>query len=190
MDAAACLTSKGPITIPKVVREALGLVEGDQVVFRVGPPPRGAGAYTRPARTRGHRQRASRNAWRRLGQSSPAYAGSASRGPLSERVRRYEHPHPSSPAMGRTRLHEPPGSSQRSRSSSSSISWSPRPSPHWSRSPRSSALRWPRCCEQSSRSRDRRARCKPAPSGTGGLRGRSARFSWRHISSQARRRRE
>jgi antitoxin PrlF len=35
MDVAARLTSKGQITIPKVVREALGLVEGDQVVFRV-----------------------------------------------------------------------------------------------------------------------------------------------------------
>jgi antitoxin PrlF len=35
MDAAARVTSKGQITIPKVVREALGIVEGDEVVFRV-----------------------------------------------------------------------------------------------------------------------------------------------------------
>jgi antitoxin PrlF len=35
MDIAARLTSKGQITIPKPVREALGLGEGDQVVFRV-----------------------------------------------------------------------------------------------------------------------------------------------------------
>jgi antitoxin PrlF len=35
MDAAARLTSKGQITIPKVVREALDLHDGDEVVFRV-----------------------------------------------------------------------------------------------------------------------------------------------------------
>lgn len=35
MDAAARVTSKGQITIPKAVREALGIAEGDEVVFRV-----------------------------------------------------------------------------------------------------------------------------------------------------------
>jgi antitoxin PrlF len=35
MDLAARLTSKGQVTIPKAVREALGLAEGDQLVFRV-----------------------------------------------------------------------------------------------------------------------------------------------------------
>jgi antitoxin PrlF len=35
MDVAARITSKGQITIPKAVREALNLGEGDQVVFRV-----------------------------------------------------------------------------------------------------------------------------------------------------------
>ena len=35
MDVAARMTSKGQITIPKAVREALNLGEGDQVVFRV-----------------------------------------------------------------------------------------------------------------------------------------------------------
>jgi AbrB family looped-hinge helix DNA binding protein len=35
MDIAARVTSKGQITIPKPVREALNLSEGDQVVFRV-----------------------------------------------------------------------------------------------------------------------------------------------------------
>ena len=35
MDAAARVTSKGQITIPKEVRDALGIVEGDEVVFRV-----------------------------------------------------------------------------------------------------------------------------------------------------------
>lgn len=35
MEAAARLTTKGQVTIPKAVREALGLVEGDAVVFRI-----------------------------------------------------------------------------------------------------------------------------------------------------------
>ena len=35
MDVAARVTSKGQITIPKSVREALGLREGDRVVFRL-----------------------------------------------------------------------------------------------------------------------------------------------------------
>ncbi len=35
MDVAARLTSKGQVTIPRAVREALGLNEGDHVVFRV-----------------------------------------------------------------------------------------------------------------------------------------------------------
>lgn len=35
MDAAAKVTSKGQVTVPKAVRDALGLNEGDTVVFRV-----------------------------------------------------------------------------------------------------------------------------------------------------------
>lgn len=35
MDVTAQLSSKGQLTVPKAVRDALGLVEGDQVVFRV-----------------------------------------------------------------------------------------------------------------------------------------------------------
>jgi antitoxin PrlF len=35
MDVRAQLSSKGQLTVPKAVRDALGLVEGDQVVFRV-----------------------------------------------------------------------------------------------------------------------------------------------------------
>lgn len=35
MDVAARVTSKGQVTVPKAVREALGIEEGDQVVFRV-----------------------------------------------------------------------------------------------------------------------------------------------------------
>ena len=35
MDAAAKVTSKGQVTLPKTVREALGIESGDEVVFRV-----------------------------------------------------------------------------------------------------------------------------------------------------------
>ncbi|MGI8806569.1 MAG: AbrB/MazE/SpoVT family DNA-binding domain-containing protein [Acidimicrobiales bacterium] len=35
MDVAARVTSKGQVTVPKVVREALGIAAGDEVVFRV-----------------------------------------------------------------------------------------------------------------------------------------------------------
>ena len=35
MDVTAQLSSKGQVTVPKAVRDALGLVEGDQIVFRV-----------------------------------------------------------------------------------------------------------------------------------------------------------
>ena len=35
MDVAARVTSKGQITVPKAVRDALGLETGDEVVFRV-----------------------------------------------------------------------------------------------------------------------------------------------------------
>ena len=35
MEAAAKVTSKGQVTVPKSVRDALGIKEGDEVVFRV-----------------------------------------------------------------------------------------------------------------------------------------------------------
>ena len=35
VDVAARVTSKGQVTIPKEIREALGIAKGDQVVFRV-----------------------------------------------------------------------------------------------------------------------------------------------------------
>jgi AbrB family looped-hinge helix DNA binding protein len=35
MDIAARVSSKGQVTVPKAVRDALGITEGDQVVFRV-----------------------------------------------------------------------------------------------------------------------------------------------------------
>jgi AbrB family looped-hinge helix DNA binding protein len=35
VDAAAKMTSKGQVTIPKAVRDALGIKQGDEVVFRI-----------------------------------------------------------------------------------------------------------------------------------------------------------
>lgn len=64
MDVAARISSKGQITIPKSVREALRLSEGDQVVFRLIEGERAilartpdllelAGSVPVPARVRG-----------------------------------------------------------------------------------------------------------------------------------------
>lgn len=35
MDAVARMSSKGQVTVPKAVRDALGVAEGDEVIFRV-----------------------------------------------------------------------------------------------------------------------------------------------------------
>jgi len=35
VDVVATVTSKGQVTIPKAVREALGISEGDRILFRV-----------------------------------------------------------------------------------------------------------------------------------------------------------
>jgi antitoxin PrlF len=35
MDAAAKVTTKGQVTVPKVVRDALGIKQGDEILFRV-----------------------------------------------------------------------------------------------------------------------------------------------------------
>jgi antitoxin PrlF len=35
MDAAAKMTSKGQVTVPKAVRDALGIKAGDELIFRV-----------------------------------------------------------------------------------------------------------------------------------------------------------
>lgn len=35
MESAARVTSKGQVTVPKAVREALGIVSGDELLFRV-----------------------------------------------------------------------------------------------------------------------------------------------------------
>jgi antitoxin PrlF len=35
MEVAARVTSKGQVTVPKAVRDALGIADGDEIVFRV-----------------------------------------------------------------------------------------------------------------------------------------------------------
>lgn len=40
MDVAARITAKGQITIPKSVRDAVGVAEGDTLIFRVQPDGR------------------------------------------------------------------------------------------------------------------------------------------------------
>jgi AbrB family looped-hinge helix DNA binding protein len=82
MEVASRLTTKGQITIPKAVRDALGLAEGDSVVFRVEGQRAVlartpdllelAGAVSVPAAKRGvawdeirHRTRAARSSSRR-----------------------------------------------------------------------------------------------------------------------------
>lgn len=35
MDVAARVTSKGQVTVPRAVRDALGIEEGDEIIFRV-----------------------------------------------------------------------------------------------------------------------------------------------------------
>lgn len=35
MDVAARVTSKGQVTVPKAVREALGVSDGDSIIFRI-----------------------------------------------------------------------------------------------------------------------------------------------------------
>jgi len=35
MEVAAKVTSKGQVTVPKAVRDALGISEGDEIIFRV-----------------------------------------------------------------------------------------------------------------------------------------------------------
>ena len=53
MEVSARLSSKGQVTVPRTVREALSLAEGDRIVFRVQPSradPGGRSRYTGTAR--------------------------------------------------------------------------------------------------------------------------------------------
>ena len=95
MDVSAQLSSKGQLTVPKAVRDALGLVEGDQVVFRVegsravlARTPKLldlAGSVPVPARSAGRR-----------GQRSGVRRGRLARRRARERLRRYKRSHPPS----------------------------------------------------------------------------------------------
>ena len=102
MDASARLTSKGQVTIPKRVRDALELHEGDEVVFRVESSRAilaktpdflaMAGSIAVPEAKRGTRgMRSSRE------QDAPARRSAA------EGVPRHQRPHP--PSHGRSPRH-------------------------------------------------------------------------------------
>ena len=83
MDVAAKVTSKGQVTVPKAVREALGIKEGDEVVFRVEGDRAVLGPYARlprpAARSRagGEAQRGVGRGDPRRGPSPPRLAGDA-----------------------------------------------------------------------------------------------------------------
>ena len=70
MDVAAKVTSKGQVTVPKAVREALGIVEGDEVIFRV-EGDRAMLARTPDFLARGFDSCAGGEAQRRLGRRDP-----------------------------------------------------------------------------------------------------------------------
>ena len=80
MDVPAKIRSKGQVTIPKSVREALDLHEGDEVLFRV-ESSRALLAKTRLPRGRGKRAGARWEARHRLGRSPAPDASRARRAP-------------------------------------------------------------------------------------------------------------
>jgi len=93
VDAAAKVTSKGQVTLPKTVREALGIESGDEVVFRV------EGDRAVLARTPDFLELAGsvsvpRRSATRLGMTCCARRGSLEHCFAGERLRRYERPHP------------------------------------------------------------------------------------------------
>ena len=63
----ARVTSKGQVTLPKAVRDALGIEAGDEIIFRVEGPRAVLAPYGRLPLTRGLDQRPGREAERRMG---------------------------------------------------------------------------------------------------------------------------
>ena len=96
MDAAAKVTSKGQVTVPKSVRDALGITEGDEVVFRCRGQP-GSPRSAPPTSS----SSLARSECRPRSATSPGMRSSAGLGPSElrrgvERLRRHERPGPSS----------------------------------------------------------------------------------------------
>ena len=67
MDVPARVSSKGQITIPRAVREALTIEEGDEVIFRVEGQRGNPGAQPRPHPARRLGERAGTEAGYALG---------------------------------------------------------------------------------------------------------------------------
>ncbi len=76
MDVSAQLSSKGQLTVPKVVRDALGLAEGDQVVFASrASAPSSLGRQVSSISPAASLSR--RRAWHPVARVAAAHAGSA-----------------------------------------------------------------------------------------------------------------
>lgn len=95
MDLAAKVTSKGQVTIPRAVRDKLGISEGDEIVFRV--EEHGPRSPRHPTSSTSRAPSASQpRSGAPLGTRSAAAPGALVPRCGGDRVRRHQRPHPPS----------------------------------------------------------------------------------------------